>query len=100
MLLSSFIRGKLWEIAILACSVWVMFSSGDVPKKKEVFGDLPGTDIYFDEVTLLLRKTVQEYDKNLGLVFERDLKYDVKFNPDKIQFKQSSVKFMGQIGYF
>lgn len=41
--------------------------------------------------------TELEHDNNLRLVLQRASKYNIKFNKSKIQFKQHSVKFLGQI---
>lgn len=65
-------------------------------KNFEVFGDLPGVQVYFDDI-IVPGRTEQEHDGRLEAVLERALKYNIKFNPNKIQFKQPTVKFMGQV---
>lgn len=62
----------------------------------EIFGDLDGVGLYFDDL-IITGKDEKEHDANLKTVLERALKYNVKFNSSKIQFKSKSVKFMGQI---
>lgn len=65
-------------------------------KNYEIFGDLAGVGLYFDDLVITGENEL-EHDHNLQLVLERALKYNIKFNSSKIQFKSKSVKFMGQI---
>lgn len=60
------------------------------------FNDLPGTTAYIDDL-LVSGKTQQEHDTNLKKVLERARKINIKFNPDKLQYKVNSVKYVGQI---
>lgn len=61
-------------------------------KNFEIFGDLEGVGVYFDDL-IITGANVQEHDRNLKIVLDRAVKYNIKFNSSKIQF----VKFMGQI---
>lgn len=55
-------------------------------KNYELFGDIKGVGIYFDDL-IITGSTEQEHDDNLRLVLERAKKYNIKFNKAKIQFK-------------
>lgn len=65
-------------------------------KNYELFGDINGVGIYFDDL-IITGSTEQEHDDVLRLVLERAKKYNIKFNKAKIQFKSRQVKFMGQL---
>ncbi|XP_031335047.1 uncharacterized protein K02A2.6-like [Photinus pyralis] len=73
-------------------------SAPEVFQKKnyEVFGDIDGVGIYFDDL-IITGTTEQEHDEKLRLVLERAKKFNIKFNRNKIQFKSRQVKFMGQL---
>lgn len=62
---------------------------------EKIFGDL-GIGIYFDDL-IISAHTEEEHDRILKRVIERAKKFGVKFNKDKIQFKVSEVKYVGQI---
>lgn len=85
-------RYKFTRLAFGICSAPEVFQK----KNFEVFGDLLGVGLYFDDL-IVTGSTEAEHDQNLKLVLERALKYNIKFNKKKIQFKQKSVKFVGQI---
>ena len=61
----------------------------------EVFGDINGVGIYFDDL-IITGETEEEHDNNLKNVLERASKYNLKFNKNKVQFKSQKVTFMGQ----
>lgn len=65
-------------------------------KNFQTFDDLQGVDLYFVDL-IITGSDEKEHDYNSQLVLERALKYNIKFNSSKIQFKQKSVKFLGQI---
>lgn len=73
-------------------------SAPEVFQKKnyELFGDISGVGLYFDDL-IVTGETEEEHDRNLRLVLNRAIKYNVKFNKSKIQYKQKSVEFLGQI---
>lgn len=54
-------------------------------KMVHIFGNIPGVLVYF------------EHDEIIALVIYRARKNNIKFNPDKIQYRQLEVKFMGNI---
>ncbi|XP_072384499.1 uncharacterized protein [Diabrotica undecimpunctata] len=68
---------------------------------KEYFSVLDMKDGYFqiklDDQSADYCANEAEHDQNLRLVLERALKHNLRFNKEKIQFKLSSVKFLGQI---
>lgn len=63
-------------------------------KMIQIFGDLQGVLIYFDDIIIFAINEI-EHDKILEKVIERARQNNIKFNPEKIQYKQKSVKFMG-----
>lgn len=52
--------------------------------------------MYFDDVGIM-GATEAEHDKTLLMVLERARKNGVKFNPEKVQHRQSQVEFMGNV---
>lgn len=62
----------------------------------ENFGDIPGVIAVVDDM-LIHAKSVEEHDKILLSVIERAKKLNVKFNPEKFQFRVSKVKYLGHI---
>lgn len=61
-----------------------------------VFGDIPGVLVYFDDIGIAA-ESEREHDEILAVVMERARINNVRFNPDKIQYRKSEVKFMGHI---
>lgn len=61
-----------------------------------IFSDIEGVEVYFDDI-IIAGKDKADHDRILLEVFDRARKYNVKFNREKIQYRQSSVKFLGQI---
>lgn len=62
----------------------------------EIFGDIPGVEIYFDDLIISGTDEVS-HDIALKEVFNRALKNCIKFNFQKFQYKLNKVVFMGQI---
>ena len=58
------------------------------------FGDIAGVIVYFDDL-LISASTEQEHDKILNEVISKARKLNIKFNPNKIQYKVRSVKYLG-----
>lgn len=65
-------------------------------KSYEIFGDIPGVEIYFDD---LIIGGVDEKSHDIALkeVLDRARINNVKFNWKKFQFKLTEVTFLGQI---
>lgn len=61
-----------------------------------IFGDIPGVMIYFDDVCIAA-ESEDEHDQIMTTVLERARENGVKFNPEKIQYRKSQIKFMGHI---
>lgn len=62
----------------------------------DTFADLPGKICYIDDI-LIFGQTLEEHDNNLRKIMERALEKNVKFNVNKLQFTQTSVKYLGHI---
>lgn len=65
-------------------------------KMYEIFGDIPGVFIYFDDFCVTGRDE-HEHDTAMEEVMRRAKQNNVKFNAEKIQYKQSKIVFMGQV---
>lgn len=65
-------------------------------KMVEIFGDIPGVLVYFDDVGIFA-ESEEEHDGILATVCERARDNGIKFNPEKLQYRKSEVKFMGHI---
>ncbi|KAI5750921.1 hypothetical protein M8J77_002494 [Diaphorina citri] len=62
----------------------------------QIFSDLEGVEVYFDDI-IIAGKDGADHDKLLLEVLKRARQFNVKFNADKLQYRKSSVKFLGQI---
>lgn len=62
----------------------------------QMFGDIPNVGIYFDDF-IIATESEREHNEVLNHVMLRALQNNVKFNPKKLQFKVSSVKYLGMI---
>lgn len=62
----------------------------------EVFGDINGVHIVADDM-IVAAATEKEHDEIVATIIERAKQYNVKFNPDKIQYKVNEVHFMGHV---
>ncbi|KAB0790510.1 hypothetical protein PPYR_15096, partial [Photinus pyralis] len=60
------------------------------------FDDIRGVTVYFDDL-LISADTEKEHDEILKKVIERARQMGVKFNKNKLQFKQESVRYLGHI---
>ncbi|GFU17381.1 retrovirus-related Pol polyprotein from transposon opus [Nephila pilipes] len=86
--------GHGWGFAVSV----VIISAPEVFQKRnqKLFGDIEGVEIYFDDII------VAEYDEDshdaiMSKVLERAGSLNIKFNPDKLQYRVSEVKYVGQI---
>lgn len=62
----------------------------------ENFGDIPNVVAVVDDM-LIYAKTIEEHDRALMAVIERAKKLNVKFNPDKFQFRVNRVRYLGHV---
>lgn len=58
------------------------------------FGDLPGVCPYFDDL-IISGASEEEHDRNLHRVLVRARECNIRFNAEKIQFRQRTVQFLG-----
>lgn len=63
-------------------------------KNEEIFGHIPGTIIYFDDI-LVAGETLEEHDKSLARVIEAARRNNVKFNKGKVQYRKETVIYVG-----
>lgn len=62
----------------------------------KVFGALKGVSVVHDDI-IVGGATEKEHDDNLENVLNTALKYGIKFNSKKLQFKKTEVKYLGHI---
>ena len=61
-----------------------------------IFGDLKGVLVYFDDLDICV-VSEQGYDQIMDTVMTRTSANNIKFNLEKIQYRQREVKFMENI---
>uniref|UniRef100_A0A1Y1JV53 RNA-directed DNA polymerase n=1 Tax=Photinus pyralis TaxID=7054 RepID=A0A1Y1JV53_PHOPY len=61
---------------------------------EKIFQNL-GIGIYFDDC-IIAGRDEKEHDELMNKFIERAKQYNIKFNPDKLQYKVSKVKYLGQ----
>lgn len=73
-------------------------SAPEIFQKKcyELFGDLPGVEIYFDDI-VVSGCDEKEHDENLNKLLGRASSHNVKFNKEKFQFRVQEIKYLGMI---
>jgi len=57
-----------------------------------IFGDIQGCYPYFNDL-IIAGKDEAEHDRILKQVMNRTCEFNVRFNVDKLQYKQSEVQF-------
>lgn len=62
----------------------------------ENFGDIPGVIAVVDDM-LIHARSIEEHDKILSAVIGRARKLNIKFNPEKFQFRVRKVKYLGHV---
>lgn len=62
----------------------------------EIFGDIPEVQIYIDDL-FEAGETEGDHGRALKTIFDRALKYNIKFNEAMTQFEMDSVEFIGKI---
>ncbi|XP_068726228.1 uncharacterized protein [Montipora capricornis] len=60
------------------------------------FGDIDGVEVIFDDI-IVAATDEKEHDETMLKLLERARQANVKFNPAKLQYKVSEVKYMGNI---
>ena len=63
-------------------------------RNEETFGDLQDVHVIADDM-IIIGKDDEEHDQRLREVMARAREKNVKFNPDKVQFKVPTVIYMG-----
>ncbi|GBL80157.1 Transposon Ty3-I Gag-Pol polyprotein [Araneus ventricosus] len=63
---------------------------------QKLFGDIEGVEIYFDDI-IVVGNDEASHDAIMSKVLERARSVNIKFNPDKLQYRVSEVKYVGQI---
>lgn len=63
---------------------------------EQLFGDLPGVEIYFDDF-FVWGETREEHDERLKAVFDRCVKVNLKLNATRCKFLQSELPWIGHI---
>lgn len=62
----------------------------------KIFGDIEGVQVYFDDL-IIAAATEEEHEQILSKVVKKAIECSVKFNAAKVQYKVSSVKYLGFI---
>ncbi|GFU37834.1 transposon Ty3-G Gag-Pol polyprotein [Nephila pilipes] len=63
---------------------------------QKLFGDIEGVEIYFDDI-IVAGYNKDSHDAIMSKILERARSLNIKFNPDKLQYRLSEVKYVGQI---
>ncbi|GBN26985.1 Retrovirus-related Pol polyprotein from transposon 17.6, partial [Araneus ventricosus] len=65
-------------------------------RNEKLFGDIDGVEVYFDDIIVTGTDKVT-HDAALTEVLKRAEASNIKFNANKLQFRMTEVKYMGQI---
>ena len=65
-------------------------------KNEAIFGDIEGVEVIFDDI-IIAAKDYHEHDDIMRKLLQRARDANVKFNPAKLQYKVSEVKYMGNV---
>ncbi|GBM63219.1 Uncharacterized protein K02A2.6 [Araneus ventricosus] len=65
-------------------------------RNERLFGDIDGVEVYFDDIIVTGTDKVT-HDAALTEVLKRAEASNIKFNANKLQFRMTEVKYMGQI---
>ncbi|GBN40363.1 Uncharacterized protein K02A2.6, partial [Araneus ventricosus] len=60
-------------------------------RNQKLFGDIEGVEIYFDDI-IVAGNDEASHDAIMSKVLERARSVNIKFNPDKLQYRVSEVK--------
>ncbi|GBM99013.1 hypothetical protein AVEN_131009-1, partial [Araneus ventricosus] len=61
-------------------------------RNQKLFGDIEGVEIYFDDI-IVAGNDEASHDAIMSKVLERAKSVKIKFNPDKLQYRVTEVKF-------
>lgn len=83
------------------CYKFLKLPFGLAPEKfqeptSKYFGNINNVDVYFDDI-LVSGVIREDHDKALSEVIERAREFNIKFNPNELQYCVSKVKFLGFI---
>lgn len=65
-------------------------------RNQKLLGDIEGVEVYFDDI-IITGYDKASHDKVMYKVLERAKSLNIKFNPDKFQFRVPEVKYLGLI---
>ncbi|GFT28159.1 uncharacterized protein K02A2.6 [Trichonephila clavipes] len=65
-------------------------------RNQKLFGNIQGVEIYFDDI-IVAGCVEDSHDSIMSRVLERAKLLNIKFNPDKLQYRESEEKYVGQI---
>lgn len=65
-------------------------------RNQKLFGDIEGVEVYFDDI-IIAGSDEAKHDVIMSKVLERARSLNIKFNPDKLQYRVPEVKYVGQI---
>ncbi|GBN62739.1 Uncharacterized protein K02A2.6, partial [Araneus ventricosus] len=65
-------------------------------RNQKLFGDIEGVEIYFDDI-IVAGNDEASHDAIMSKVLERAKSVNIKFNLDKLQYRVTEVKYVGQI---
>jgi len=65
-------------------------------KSQEIFGNIPHVKVYIDDV-LVSAPTLEQHDTALKEVLRRARINNVRFNSKKVQYRQTTVRFLGYV---
>ncbi len=65
-------------------------------RNERLFGDINGVEVYFDDL-IVTGTDEMSHDAALTEVLKRAKALNIKFNANKLQFRMTEVKYMGQI---
>ncbi|GFS91589.1 hypothetical protein TNCV_1139971 [Trichonephila clavipes] len=64
-------------------------------RNKKLFGDIEEVELYFDDIVAVCDE--DSHDAIMSRVLERAKLLNIRFNPDKLQYRVSEIKYVGQI---
>ncbi|GFS82428.1 retrovirus-related Pol polyprotein from transposon 17.6 [Trichonephila clavipes] len=85
------------EVNILP--LYILISAPEVFQKRnqKLSGDIEGVEIYFDDI-IVAGCDEDSHDAIMSRVLERAKLLNIKFNPDKLHYKVSEVKYVAPLG--